>query len=404
MARPPFSRRPYGRLHLSKSIDTTGPPEVSRMGRRRRGAKPAVTLEGLPMESVSDRCPWCGSLISRVKFLEMQEKIRQEEQKKVEKLRQQLEAERTAAEIRVKGEAEKRIAGIVAERDRTVEKLKQMEGRETAIKTQVQSEAALKYRRDLEQVRQALSKDRDQAVLKVQADFTREREQFQKKFKDLERRFEHKSANEVGDGAEIDLFEALREAFPGDYITRYKKGQPGADILHEVRDKGIVCGRIVIDSKQRQGWQYGYVTKLREDQTEAKADHAVLSTSVFPSGKKELLIQDGVVVANPGRVVHVIELLRTFMVRIHLVGLSTQERAGKMDQLYKLLTSEEFARQFLEAGKLTDELIDIDVEEVKDHQNRWKRRGLAVTKLKNTVHRVDTQITAILQGSVGGRE
>jgi len=34
-------------------------------------------------------------------------------------------------------------------------------------------------------------------------------------------------------------------------LTRFgsKKGQPGADILQEVRYKGEVCGRIVFDSR-----------------------------------------------------------------------------------------------------------------------------------------------------------
>jgi len=353
------------------------------------------------MEALSDRCPYCESIIPRVKFLQLQEKIRQEEQKKLEHLRQQIEASQKAVEARVKADAEKRLAGIVAERDRTLEKLKQMEGREAAIKKQVETEAEQKHRRDLEQVRQALAKDRDQAILKIHAEHNREREQQQKKLKDMERQLERKTANELGDGAEIDLLETLRAAFRGDYITPYKKGQPGADILHEVHQKGVVCGRIVIDSKHRQSWQNGYVTKLHDDQMEAKADHAILSTTVFPSGNKELVIQEGVIVVSPARVVHVVELLRTFMVRIHTLGMSTQERVGKMDRLYKLLTSEEFARQLQEAGKLADDLMGIDVEEVKEHQNRWKRRGLVMTKLKHVVHQVDTQISAILQEPSG---
>ena len=68
----------------------------------------------------------------------------------------------------------------------------------------------------------------------------------------MENQLKKKTANELGDGAEIDLFEALRESFSGDKITRIPKGQAGADILHEVLYKGEACGRIIVDSKNRQ--------------------------------------------------------------------------------------------------------------------------------------------------------
>src|SRR5439155_27377347 len=140
------------------------------------------------------------------------------------------------------------------------------------------------------------------------------------------------TANDIGDGAEIDLFEALRENFPGDHVSRVQKGASGADIIYEALYKGEVCGRIVVDSKSRQAWQNGFVDKLRTDQLAAKADHAILSTNVFPSGKKELHIQDGVIIVTPARLICIVELLRKAMIRMYTLGLSLKERAGKMSQ------------------------------------------------------------------------
>src|SRR5258706_228606 len=79
----------------------------------------------------------------------------------------------------------------------------------------------------------------------------------------LNRQLEKKTANELGEGGEIDIFEALRAEFPKDDISRVKKGQPGVDIVIEVLHKGTPCGKIVIDSKNRSGWQNAYVMKLR---------------------------------------------------------------------------------------------------------------------------------------------
>ncbi len=72
--------------------------------------------------------------------------------------------------------------------------------------------------------RTAMEKDRDESVLKVQSDFNRERESLQAKIKDVERQLQNKTSGDLGDGAEIDLFKALSETFPGDRVTRVPKG------------------------------------------------------------------------------------------------------------------------------------------------------------------------------------
>ena len=214
----------------------------------------------------------------------------------------------------------------------------------------------------------------------------------------MDRQLQRKTANEMGDGAEIDLFEALRDAYPGDKITRIPKGQSGADIQHEVLYKGQICGRIIIDSKNRQGWQNAFLTKLRADRVSADADHAILSPTVFPSGKKELYIEGEVIVVSPARVVHIIELLRSAVLRMHTLGLSLRQRAGKISQLYKFMTSQEYLQRFTELGRLADDFSDLDVEETKEHQRVWKRRGATVTRLKNVLREIDTDVSAILEG------
>lgn len=363
--------------------------------------------------SVTDRCPWCGSLISRVRFLEIEAKIREQERKRLadaeatlrkeldQKFQLDLEAAKRDAAAKEKAEAEKRVASIAGERDRMQEKLKQAEAREATIRKQAQEEAEQKFKKEMVEQRAILQKDHDQRVLKQQVEFNRERESYQKKMREMERQLQRKTASELGDGAEIDLFEALREAYPDDRFTRIQKGQAGADILQEVRHNGEICGRIVFDSKNRQAWQNGYVTKLREDQVAAKADHAVLSTTVFPSGKKELCIESGVIVASPARAVALVDLLRGAMIRLHILGLSKREREQKTGQLYSYITSETYRQHQQEAEKLTQGILDLDVTEQREHQHTWKKRGTLATRLKNVLRTIDTEIGAIVEGSGG---
>src|SRR5207249_2341370 len=187
------------------------------------------------MSDITERCPWCESVISRSKFLQIETKIREEEQARSAKVERQLriqlqaqhEAEiakqRQAAAENAKAEAAKLIAAANAGRDKLQEELKLAQAREAAVRASIKQEvdSALKLKlkesesqrqKELADQRAALEKDRDTVVLKTQADFAREREGLQKKMKEMERQLLRKTAQDLGDGAEIDLYESLREA------------------------------------------------------------------------------------------------------------------------------------------------------------------------------------------------
>jgi len=417
------------------------------------------------METTVEQCPLCGTELSRIKFREIQSKLREEEQRKAadlaqaqvalrQRLEQQfkldLEKQKQAAAKKAREEADQEIKKVAAERDQAAKKLKEAQEREPEIRKQAEQEIARQKQaaekkanedaeakikkvaverdqiakklkdaqdreaevvkkaqedaekqrqKELTEQRQAFEKDKTLSLLKQDAKFNREREALQKKMQLMDKQLQKKTANELGDGAEIDLFEALRESFPGDKIKRIPKGQNGADILHEVLYKGVCCGKIIVDSKNRQRWGWEFVTKLRQDQVEAGAEHAILATTVFPAGKKEMCIESGVIVIAPARVVHITQLLRDAMVTMHVKGLSLQERSSKMARLYKLITSEFYSKKFSEAGKLTEEILELDVQEKKAHDNVWKKRGALATRINNVLREVETDVAAVIEGS-----
>jgi hypothetical protein len=374
------------------------------------------------MEELLERCPWCNGLVSRKRFAEIQAKIRLEEHKKLAdaeaEMRKRLQAEfmqnlaktKQAIEIRAKQDADKQLAALVAERNNALSQVKQIKIQEARIREQAKTDSDRKLQalmkqaeqdrqKELAEQRQILEKDRDAALIKKQFELARERERFQKKFMEMERQLQRKTANEIGDGAEIDLFEALREAFPDDRITRIKKGEPGADILQQVMHKGETCGRIVYDSKNRQSWQYVFVTKLREDQLDAEAEHAILSTTVFPSGRKELCIESDVIVVHPARAVCVARLLRQAVLLMHVRGLSIRERSTKTDMLYRFITSDAYRQRFSQVSRLIDDLLELDVEEKRAHDGVWKKRGTLLTRQNNMLRDIDTEVSAIVEGS-----
>ncbi len=316
----------------------------------------------------------------------------------------EIEKQREAAEKKARAEVEAKVTKLTTERDQASKKLKEAEARAAEIRKETQEQAQKEWQKHLMEQRQALEKDKSTALLKQQAENNRDRESLQKKVKTLEHQLQKKTANELGDGGEVDVFEALRDAFQGDKIARIQKGQPGADILHEVLYKGEVCGRIIVDSKNRQAWQNGFVDKLRKDKVDHKAEHAILATTVFPAGKKELSNESGVIVVSPGRVVCITELLRQAMVTMHIKGLSMKERSNKMSQLYNLITSESYSKKFTETERLAQDILDLDVQEQRDHSTVWRKRGTFATRMKRVLREIETDVAAVIEGTDAAQE
>ena len=248
----------------------------------------------------------------------------------------------------------------------------------------------------LRQQREALEKAGAGAVSAEKAKAFNERQKLEEKLQAMQRQIQQKTADELGEGAEVDLFEALKAEFPDDRITRVKKGTPGADIIHEVVNRGRLCGRIVYDSKNRNAWQNDYVVKLRQDQLAAHADHAILSTSVFPAGARQLHLREGVIIANPARVVALVQLLRRHVVQVDTLRLSNEARDDKAAHLYEFITSERCTQRLDQIDTITEDLLQLDVKEVKAHEATWKHRGQLVRSVQKARSSLVSEIDQII--------
>ncbi|MGH8652663.1 MAG: DUF2130 domain-containing protein [Gammaproteobacteria bacterium] len=226
-----------------------------------------------------------------------------------------------------------------------------------------------RMQKELNQQRESLEKAKTEAVQKEQANAFEGRQKLEKKLLEMQRQLQNKTAQELGEGAEVDLFEALRGAFKDGRIKRIDKGVAGVDIRHEVVYNGESCGRIVYDSKNHKAWRSEFVTKLREDQLADKAEHAVLATRVFPAGKNQLDIQDGVLIANPARAVTAVIMLREHIIQAYRLRLSAQERDEKSAALYEFINSERCNQLFEQFGTLTQDILDLEITEKKSHDN-----------------------------------
>ena len=246
-----------------------------------------------------------------------------------------------------------------------------------AAEQQVQAlrESQEKTVRDaIAETREALEKSNRDAVNAEQAKHFEDKQKVQNKLEELQRQLENKTALELGEGAEVDLFEALKEAFPTDDITRIKRGVAGADIRHLVRHNDKSCGLILYDSKNHRAWRNEFVTKLRDDQIADKADHAILSTIAFPQGARQLHVHDGVILVNPARAVVIAEVVRRQVLQAHSLNLSNDDREQKSLELYSFIMSERFGALMTKLRATTDSFTELEAKEQAAHKAVWQRR------------------------------
>jgi hypothetical protein len=287
-----------------------------------------------------------------------------------------------------------RLEGVVAEFEAKWKALS--EAKEAESKAAL-AEAERQHQEELAQQRTILEKDRDDQVRKAKAQHLEDDQKVQKRVADLQRQIEKKTADDLGHWAEVDLYQSLQEEFQDDRVTRIAKGEEGADIIVEVMHRGESCGKIVLDSKNRKAWRDGYVDKLHQDQVDAKAEHAVLATNVFPAGTNHLCIRGGVIVVRPLSVVPIVRIVRTSLVNNHTRQLSAQQREEKAAKLYEYINSNDFRQAIASAVQACEELEELDVHEKRDHDKVWHRRGKLERDIAKALGNAESRMNEIVE-------
>jgi hypothetical protein len=359
-----------------------------------------------------DACPWCGQRISHKHFLEIEARIRSEEKRRVEaaelEAQAKLAAEREALETRNKADrtsfeltVQKMKEQLEKAKDAQLEFDRRLqEALEAAAQVErkkLEAEVARRVQAERERERELIKADFDQKMLKQDAENQKAAQALRKQVVELQRRLDD-HATRKPEVIDIDLFEQLKAEYGEDRVLRLPRGEAGGDLLVEVRYKGTICGRIILDSRNRGNWQSTYAVKLRTDMVEQRAEHAILATLHFPRGAAELCRHDDVLLVHPARVVELVGILRQAMVRMHQTKLSNVQRAEKKLRLYDHITSEVFRRKLSDTGKLAQQLLDLDVEEMKDHQRVWKARGGVLKRLESVNSEVVGEINDIVDG------
>ena len=331
------------------------------------------------------------------------EQIRIDSEREIEKVHQDAESKVNAAREEATAAAEATLQEKIdgAEKAKAEAEAKALAAEQQARLLQETYDAQLRQR--LEEQREALERAQTEAINTERSVAFKKQQKLSNKIDELQRTLDNKTAEELGEGAELNLYEVLKGEFQGDKIERINRGQPGADILHTVIYNGKECGSIIYDSKNHKAWRNDFVTKLATDQMAAKADHAILSTRKFPEGARHLHVQDGVILAAPSRVAAVVQIIRQHILRNHTLRLGDEARTQKTAALYTFITSQRCSDLFARIDTHTDDLLDLQVKDKKAHEAMWKKEGELIRSVQKVRAEIYNEIEIII-GTVNARE
>jgi hypothetical protein len=320
----------------------------------------------------TDTCPYCGQPITREQLDEIRKRVREEEQVRLKALAKQLR-EQAAAQVRADtAKLAKRATEVAAREQELVKKAKQVE---------------------------AAAKDRyDEGYRKARLEAARTQAQMQKQVEDLKRRLERKTADDLGAVSEEELFDRLRRQYPSDAIERVPRGANGADILHEVRDHGRACGRIVYESKNVKRFLSAHVDKARGYRTQYDTRYVVLVTTAFPAGERDFCARDGVLLIHPAKVTCVIDVIRASLLQLAAAGVGTAGRETKGERLLQFVTGDEFKQRVRGVLDAVDDLRNLQGEERKRHEGTWAAQEEAFRCVEQFTGRIHARVRAIAEG------
>lgn len=218
-----------------------------------------------------------------------------------------------------------------------------------------------------------------------------------KQIEELKTKMQQGSQQTQGEVLELELEKVLKREFPTDNLIEVKKGERGADIIHEIVDKlGRKCGTILWETKNAK-WAAEWISKLKEDQRNKRADLAVLVTINKPENLDSFTYKDGVWLTTWEAVVPLAFALRFNIISVYHEKSSSEGRKEKMDIMYQYLMGVEF-RHRVEAIVEGFSNMQQELEREKRwFSAKWSRQEKEIRKVLDNTH----GMYGDLQGIIG---
>lgn len=238
----------------------------------------------------------------------------------------------------------------------------------------------------------------------MEAEWRKKFDDAQKSNDDLRRKLEQGSQQLQGEVLELEVEQSLTTIFFHDLIDEVKKGVRGADVIQTVRtSSGVPAGKIIWEAKRAENWSDKWLQKLKDDQQEAKADLAVLVTTVMPKGVTDPFTRIGDVwVISPQVLRPMAETLRVILLEAHKLRQANVGRSEKVEQLYSYLASPTFSQR-IRAVFDTFSTMQSDLEAERRAMTKiWSKRQAQIDRVTKSMGTVIGELQGIAQDSLPG--
>lgn len=207
-----------------------------------------------------------------------------------------------------------------------------------------------------------------------------------KMVEEYKRKLEQGSQQSQGEVMEDELKKILGTEFPYDQILDVPKGIRGADLIQIVKNNlGKECGTILWESKRTKAWTEGWITKLKQDQREIKAELAIIVTQVMPQGIKNFGIKEGIWIVDYQTVVGAAISLRNNLIDLFSVRSANKGKEEKKEILWNYLTSVEFKQRVEAIYESYNNLLD-ELKKEKDwFTKKWAREEKNISRVADNL-------------------
>ncbi len=313
-------------------------------------------------------------------------------------------------EIESRSKIEVEIKDLQAQNAEKNQQLVQANAKELELRKQTreleekQKNAELEMQRQLDIERKNIFEkaklESDQASRLKLAEKDKQMEQLKSSLEDAQRKAQQGSMQIQGDVQENELKHILTQNFPFDKVLDVATGIKGADLIHDVYSiAGQNVGKIIWESKRTKTWSEDWVKKLKDDQSSAQADIAILATQIMPDSLKTYGFYKGVWVVHYD-LAHILALtgaLRHQLSEIHSVKNSMISRDEKMAYLYHYLSGSQFKNKIENIVNAFTSMKN-DLESEKRAMMRiWAKRDKEITRVMEST----TGLYGDLQGIIG---
>ncbi len=250
-----------------------------------------------------------------------------------------------------------------------------------------------------DKIREEVTKNSDEKYRLKIAEQEKKLLDTQKALEEAQRKAAQGSQQLQGEIMELDLEDALGNAFRDDDIEPVAKGVRGGDIRQVVKSpRGTVCGVILWEIKRTKNWTDSWIPKLKEDLRAEKANIPIIVTEVMPKQiSEDMGVLNGVWICKPALTIILGTLLRKGLLDVGLQKALAENRGTKAEALFNFVTSHEFIQQVESMIETYQDMAGQIAKEKVAFQKIWAQREAQTQSLfLNTAN-----IIGSMQGHIG---